>query len=437
MKSKLFALLMLASLFMLVAPVMSYDPDPPEPDPVIVSFDPQIGYKLWGPCCESRIFNTTLEIWNIEANEENLYAWDFYVGWKQDYLELVDHELLFPDGWVEGVDYFVAFDEAFADGPTYDYWHVGVTKIANETGFVGDYLALVWLEFHVIYEPVWHIGCVEADVIVSVTYPATFVKWTPECGAPLEWEYDGDLPVDINPSRPNMEITFSDTSALEPKKASGWINQSVLTAYLWVSNVTKLFDIKATITWDPYLLHLDIQQVTINEEAFPMPWERLDLSVSTESGQIDFYIKRPTEKTPLKGTFWILQMDFKVNCYEDDEFPIDGYTLIQLWGGDASKLSFYDPEYGEWWYFEGDAEAGADCPHCIKFSDAEYFWLPIGGDFDQDGHVSVIDIGIMADHYGCNGLWDVVGDDDIVDIYDIVWVAKRFCTSEPRPIPDP
>jgi hypothetical protein len=374
-------------------------------------------------------------LYNVAANDMNLYAWDFLIRWESAILELVDHELLVPPGWVEGVDYVVLFDEVIED--TWNKLHIGVTKIGNSTGFVDDRIELVWMEFHILVEPAWHSGCIETDLEF---WDVDLVMWTAECGAPMDCITE-DAPVDINPARPNMEITFSPDSPVEEKEAQGWINNTVVTAYLWVSNVTKLFDIGCGIWWNPDLLRIDIQQIYINEETFPPPWSFLILEVYP--GYIEFCIERPCEKPPLKGTFWVLQMDFKVKCYEDmDGVPIPGDTVIGFeWAG----LSFKDGEF-MYYYMPGDDPAGSgldgfDTCYCLKISTAHYWWTPIPGDFNQDGHVGVDDILIMAEHYGMDGSWDMTGpagtSDGYVDIYDIIWVAKRYCNNTPPPIPEP
>jgi hypothetical protein len=411
---------------MFLSPALSYEPPEPEPDPCILAFYPQ-WYKFTGPCTESTNFESTVVLYNVAANDMNLYAWDFKVKWNPLYLELVDHEMLFPPGWVEGVDYVILFDENGTD--TWDFLHIAATKIGNETGFVDDRIELLWLEFHIIYEPVWHIGCIETELRLRAV---DLVMWTDSCGAPMDCITE-DAPVDINPSKPNMEITFSSDSPVEEKIAQGWIENDVITAYLWVSNVTKFYDMAVCITWDPLLLRIDYQQIFINEETFPPPWSFLYLDVA--EGYIEFWIERPCEKPPLKGTFWILQMDFKVKCFTDqDGVPIPADTLIEICG---ATMSFKDGET-YWEYYPGMAEAGTDDPYCITISDAEYYWTPIPGDFNQDGHVGVDDILIMAEHYGANGSWDMTGPagtpDGVVDIYDIIWVAKRYCNSTPPPL---
>jgi hypothetical protein len=423
LKTKFVALSVLVLLFagMFLSPAMSYEPPTPDPDPCWLAFFPQ-EYKFTGPCTESTHFESTVVLYNVEANEMNLYAWDFKVKWDPTLLELVDHEMLFPPGWVEGVDYVVLFDENGTD--TWDFLHIAATKIGNETGFIDDRIELLWLEFHIIYEPVWHIGCITTELRLRAV---SLAMWTDSCGAPMDCTPE-DASVGINPSRPNMEITFSPDSPVEEKIAQGWIENDVMTAYLWVSNVTKFYDLRVCIMWDPDLLRIDYQQIFINEETFPPPWSLMKLDLNATAGTLQFWIERPCEKPPLKGTFWILQMDFKVKCYVDEwGVPIPGDTLIRICG---AQMSFKDAE-SSWVYYPGDEEQSI---YCIKISHAEYFWTPIPGDFNQDGHVGVDDILIMAEHYGMDGSWDVVGDDDVVDIYDIIWVAKRYCNSTPPPL---
>jgi hypothetical protein len=434
MKYKLFVLAALAILLISIVPAFGWEPPlPPSPPPIVAFIDPQEGYTFTAPCCTTKYFNATVVLVNTNSNKYNVYAWDFWVGWDQTYVELVDHKLKFPAGWVDGVDYTVLFDKVDLTTWAPQGWlHVGVTKLGNATGFLGDYLVLAWLRFHVVYEPVWHLGAIHTGIDLWDTGHFEVVNWTTACGVMYHPDIVEDMPVDLFPSRPNMEITFNSTSPVDTKKAQGYVNMSVVTAYLWISNVTKLYDIIAVICWNPNYLELDIQQVTINAEEFKPPWTRLEFEVDTDSGQINFMIVRPCEKDPIKSVaFWILKMDFKVKCVETNGMPIDAHTAITI---AAAQLSFKDEEGYEWGYNPGNDQMGQGC-NCIKISNADYYFTPIPGDFNQNGHVGIEDVKEMADHYGEQGTnWDKTGD-GLVDIMDIVWVAKRYCNRTPPPMP--
>jgi hypothetical protein len=72
----------------------------------------------------------------------------------------------------------------------------------------------------------------------------------------------------------------------------------------------------------------------------------------------------------------------------------------------------------------------SDCE--LDLSDAKYYWTPIPYDFSQDGHVGKEDILLLLKKYGTTGTtgWDLNGD-KVVDIGDVVLVAKAYCNDKP------
>jgi hypothetical protein len=188
---------------------------------------------------------------------------------------------------------------------------------------------------------------------------------------------------------------------------------------VWVSNAEGLYGIGVHVTWDDDLLDIDLQQITINKDWFGMPWTYLYQSL--EPGSFCFEIDRPVPPTKpgIKGTNWILKMEFKAKCFVDkDDVPINGSTLITPVRDGGTWLTMCGYTYT-------DASE-------LSLSQAKYYWTPILYDFSQDGHVGKEDIALILEHYGDTGStsWDL-NDDDIVDIYDVVLVAKAYCNDKP------
>jgi len=409
MKSKFLALVIIALLALSIVPAFSFDPDPEEP-PFVKYIDPQ-EIKFTGPCIESHRFTAE----DMVYGADDLYAWDIIVMWDNTYLELESYTINIPADWpVDG--YTVLIDDVDPVGPDVaddpEWIHYAVTRLGDVSGFTGT-MSLLTMEFHVIYEPCYKEGCIETEIWND------FFNFSGSCGLELIPDPVEVGVVWLNPSKPNMEILLSDEFDLDAKIAQGWYEDQVITAYLWVSNVTKLYGIGAHVMWDPDLLRIDMQQIFINEEAFPQPWVYLNQDL--DDGDFWFWIERPCDKPKLKGTFWILRFDFKVKCYRDEyEIPINGTTTIELCtGGECT-----------WLLMCGDYYWGED----IDFSEVDYFWTPIPFDLNQNGHVGVEDILIALDHYGdtppAGEDCDFDGDGD-VDIYDIVIVAKHYCNDTP------
>jgi len=416
LKHKLFAVAALTVL-MLALPAFSFEPPPEGIPPCYIYITPQ-ELKLTGPCVESHTFEAEVSVWDIRM----LYAWDIAVYWDTTYLNLTDYEIKVPPGW--GVDdYQVLIDKVENGLDPYKRLHFAVTYVGTYPeglGFNGS-CPLLNMFFHVIYEPCWP-DCKETGIWFSGVFPPTL---STGCGHEIICE-EHESTIWLNPGRPNMEVLFSDTFDLEAKKAQGWYEDQVITAYVWVSNATKLYDIHFKLWWNTELIHVDLQQITINEEAFPMPWNYLHQEIGEDTWDyLWFEIARPCTKPPLKGTFWIVKLDFKVSCVTDEWLnPINASCPIELGPNpEYTYLSTLCREY--------NAENG------LVLSDADYYWTPIPMDFDQNGHVGVEDIMWIMDYYGMSDTSYDLNDDGVVDIYDVVMVSKAYCHSTPPVLADP
>jgi len=429
MKTKLFAVAILTLMLLSIVPAFSFEPDP---EKCVLWIAPQ-NLKIEGPCTESQSFAGSVNVYQIV----DLWAWDICIKWDESYINMTSHTLNIPAEF--GTFYEVLEDKIYKDGAGalagkfIFYLRVIVTAKAGAANFTGG-MSLIDFEMHVEYEPCWEpdgAGCVTADIVFRGAQ-----KLSTGCGDPIDCEiHEGK--VSLNPAKPNIEVFFTDVWPGPPlsaawnasKVAQGWFEDQVISAYVWISNATKLYDIEFILIWNTSLLHVDLQQITINEEAFPMPWSHLDQEVY-ELGEepywdaFCFYIERDHDKPPIKGTFWIVKLDFKVSCVRNstDDFPIPWDTCIGIfWASLSTSCELpYDschPEY-------------------LDVSHAKYFWTPIAYDFDQNGHVGVEDILWIMDYYGDTDTSYDLNKDGIVDIYDIVLVSKAYCNSTPPEMPE-
>jgi hypothetical protein len=382
MKMKLFALavslLLLLSVFSAVPAAISYEYPPPGTPPTVDSIEPQ-SFNFTGPCVDTQTFTATDVIFNVV----DLWAWDVKISWDDTYINITTWTLHVPTGWpADG--YVILFNELYKAGGRVGL-HFAVTGLAGKaTNFTGT-MTLATMNFKVLYEPVWSIGTKTTWITVD------YKELSNGCGAPITVDYAHPCVIRLIPSKPNIEVLFSKDPTkfnLTEKKAQGWFEGQVITAYVWVSNATKLYGIGVEIQWDKDLLEIDLQQITINSEKFPMPWDKLAQCLTP--GNFKFEISRPAPPTKpaIKGTFWILKMDFKVKCYTDiEKVPINGSTLITpVYGGLATWLTMVD---GIYW----------SSPY-LTLSAAKYYWTPIPYDFSQDGHVGKEDIALILGHYG-------------------------------------
>jgi len=413
MKMKLFALAVSLLLVLSAAPAFSYTPPPPTPPSPIDSIEPQ-ELNLTGPCCKSQPVVLEDVIWYVK----DLWAWDIKISWDTAYINITTWTLHVPAGWpADG--YVVLFNDLYNAGGGRFGLHFAVTGLAGKaTNFTGT-MSLVTMNFAVLYEPKWHIGIMTTYITID------FKEMSTGCGAPIEFGEGAieDGHIHFIPSKPNIEVLFSKDPTkfnLTEKAAQGYKELQVITAYVWVSNAEGLYDIGVHIQWDSDLLDIELQQITINKDWFPMPWTSLYQCLS--DGNFYFEIDRPAPPTKpgIKGTNWILKMEFKAKCFVDEhDVPINGSTLITPHRCEGTFLTMCGHTYND----EDE----------LTLSDAKYYWTPIPHDFSQDGHVGKEDIGLILDHYGEEGdtiSWDL-NDDEIVDIYDIVIVAKDYCKDKP------
>jgi hypothetical protein len=410
MKMKLFALAV--SLLLLLSavsvPAFSYTPPPPGQQGAVDSIEPQ-SLNFTGPCCDTRNFTVD----DVIFYAKDLWAWDVKISWDTTYINITTWTLHVPTDWpVDG--YVILFNELYNAGAPRLGLHFAITGLAGKaTNFTGT-MSLATMNFKVLYEPCW-------PVTITTNITVDKKDLSTGCGAPIPVDYNHPCVIRLISSKPNIEVLFSDKFDLTKKAAQGWKKDQVITAYIWVSNATKLHDIKLTVLWAEWPFKIDIQQVTINAEAFPMPWAKLEQAFGMHAGwhAFTFYIERPEEKPGLKGTFWIIKMDFKVLCYTDVYgIPINNTTPIFLERGyPDTYLSMCCGIY--------------DDPTELTLSDAKYYWTPIRYDFSQDGHVGKEDIALIMKHYGATDTsWDLNGD-NIVDIFDVVKVAKAYCNDKP------
>ena len=422
MKMKIFAVALTILLTLSVVPAFSFEPPPPSQPKFVLYITPETK-TFTGPCVESTLFDAQVCVFEVR----NLYAWELCVVWDPHYLEIKGHTILVPPGW--GTNYQVLLDTIDnASLPNWQRLHWIVTYVGAYPaglGFNGS-CPLATINFHVIYEPQYNNpGPIDTNIEFCGLYPP---KLATGCTGVITPDEIHISMLHLVPSKPNMEVLFSkDPTKLDLTEtvAQGYFKGQEIKAYLWVSNATKLWDINAHVTWNPLLLDIDLQQITINSNAFPMPWTALEQTLTP--GSFTFEIARPGYdgqnwiKTPIKGTFWILEFDFKVKCSPGgDNVPVNATCLIDLpLGAGQNRLTMC--ENGKVYSTALD----------LDLSTAKYYWTPIPYDFSQDGHVGIEDITKIMTHYGAGaGQWDL-NSDGIVDIYDVVQVSKKYCTSTP------
>jgi len=423
MKTKLFAVVAMVLLAMSVFAVL---PAFPYETKAVKYIDPE-ELELTGPCTESYRFDAKVKITNVE----DLYAWDISVYWDTVYLRLEGYVIQVPTGWPVDT-YSIIINQTDLPvkplpAPSASWLHFAVTRLGNVSGFTGT-TTLAILSFHVIYEPLWP------------ETKTTYIQFGTDslssaCGKPIDHITDYST-ITLISSQPNMEVLFSDTFDLTKNETQGWKKNQVITAYVWLSNVAKLYEVKVKIKWNTTLLYIDEQQITINQEKFPMPWANLTLKITHDTwDSIEFTIARPDEEEKyLKGTFWLLKLDFKVKCVMNTTNTQCIPLTTTKTGVPIPCDTWIEPVDG-YMKMGPNKYTPSDAMYNYTLSKSRYYFTPIKYDFDQSGHVGVEDIKIILYNYG---YFDTAFDPSgTVDIYDVVKVAKAYCTKVPPPIPKP
>jgi hypothetical protein len=432
MKTKLLALVVMTLLALsvfAVVPAFSFVPT----ERTVLYIDPE-EKTLTGPCTESRTFEADVIIYNVK----DLYAWELLIYYDSTYLNLTDWQVKVPPGWGPA-DYQILYNDYNIPpgGGTFKNLHIAVTRLGLVPGFNGT-CSLVHLVFHVEYEPCW-----PEKITTYIDFWLPMTKLSNACGGAIVPDEIHNSTIKLVSSQPNVEVLFSDTFDLTKNETQGWINKQVITAYVWLSNVTKLWEVRVQIKWNTTLLALDYQQITINEEKFPQPWVKLDMTITPGASpsildKLDFTIARPNETEKyLKGTFWLLKLDFKVNCVMNTTGTEYIPKTTTKTGVPIPVDTWIEP-------VDGYMKMGADTIYTpsapmynYTLSKSRYYFTPIPYDFDQSGHVGVEDITIILYNYGKPDTPFDFNKNGVVDIYDVVKVAKAYCTSTPPPIPKP
>jgi hypothetical protein len=235
------------------------------------------------------------------------------------------------------------------------------------------------------------------------------------------------------------------------------------TLTVWVENIVKMKDLYLCIKWNgkyhpeeggfyTTILKTKTADVVINEEVFPTDERQTSSLVVTSpdcgryataaetEGSVALYIVMKCTYPLINGTFWIMKITF---------------TKCDPWYCGAQPD--YTPKGDHDWVLENattpiyfcDGYFSVACPDYPTYmmigtdvlkEEAVFTFLPIPGDLDGSGHVDLTDIMVEVGFYGLTWppydppYYDYYYDlnkDGVIDIYDVVIVAKNFCRTEP------
>jgi hypothetical protein len=376
----------------------------------------------YGPCVVSTRFPVDVYLWNNKSlTGVGVYAYDFKVSWQNTAgIELDSFACHIP--WPTG-KYFLVKNETYTVG-TLDYYHVAATAIGNSTidpslelGASSLFNAsLVTLTFHITEEPCW------PDVFHADFTILDYVAVT-GCGEPItNWEIDNGT-YDLHSSQPNIDplVAANDPGRIDDhtfKESSIGETHTIIVA---LSNITGAYGFSFYLTWNPLWYDTDIQHVTVLP-AFAPPIENMIVDMNEQAGYLNFRLTKPCEKPTLHAAGYTPVVSVSFVTTNKPMVGIVPYAYNTTFSiGCELYAKCPEPRTYTWGTDNG--------PTTLLYSgDVTQMFVPKSrADLDINGVVDVEDLAAVAGVYGTLHPWGSLATPfPIVDIFDLVYVAKRY-----------
>jgi len=468
MKKTIFLIALLMAALMLLPPAFAFW-HPPDTTPPCAYFGVEINgnsttlakpYVFAEPddgFCDMVTVNVYI------ANVTDLYGYDFTMTYNNVFFSLVSYTV----ASVWPAQAVIKPDATFVVPDKSGSYEQVVVATAPSAGVTGTFLVAT-LTFHI-----------DTDVCYPYTFNGVFAvtgKASNSCGGIIKLCDSFNGYWTFKSTQPELWIV--------PKTE---VNSKVGDKYtisVLLKDIVKMTDFDLFIYWDGYfhapidpcgfwaahpwttLLTTTEEDVVINQAVFPVanatkeditvvspdcgiylsnPQGHVEVNVVMEPGYPPINLTNPSQ------TIWLFNVTFtKCDAWfcgaqpyytpqGDHDWAMENATTqIQFWAYDNLGISTLDCGY----YLVGSSN--------IKVTGATFTFAPIPGDLDGSGHTDVADLMIEAGYYGLPG-WGVGGSctpppgnppnalpefydlnhDGIIDIYDIVIVAKNFCRTVP------
>jgi hypothetical protein len=306
MKTKLFALAMVALMFAMVFAI----PMPLSAVKMPAIYVAPAEQEFESPCANSTEFYVDIKI-DMQDTMKELFAFDFNVTWPTTWFKLTKVEVFPP--WPEGKYYIVV--NATKDGKVKPPYQLAITAIDTATP-VTDKVAVVRLWFIIFKEPCYPDSW-EAEIKID---PSVLISPTGKSIDRLV--YNGTVTI-TNDAKPDMWVSIPE-GKINAKTGEyyivEWTKDSTFTVEIFVANVTNMFGFEFYLFYNKTILNTDAQMVHI-KPLLPPPYELLEVTFSdpddpwTELEEIHVTVKRPCEKTPItciEGP--IVNIEFETKC---------------------------------------------------------------------------------------------------------------------------
>jgi len=392
--------------------------------------------KIWGPCIVSSNFNVDVKLWNDNSttgkNIYDVFAVDFSLTWNSAaaYIKLVSYVAHLPTGW------FLVNETKTANS-----YNLAMTSMdaAHALWNVVN-VSLATLTFHIEDEP---------------CYPNSFgTPFTLTCTAPGGMSGDGDVPFPLTPEvdsgsywigsrEPDIHLDSPDAK-LDNLTKLLYVTENALgtvhTIKVMLSNITHAFGFYVRVEWSSLYKKTDVQKVRIGADWILANYAYENVVIGP--GYLEITLKRPAP--PVKPLICAkldeaFEFDLTVISPDYGHLPTPVNTTISI---KKASLLVWETEYGgavEYNYgWTGPVtEWVAEFPNMYNWPDYMYYscdminiWNPKPADITLDGKVNIDDLKALANKYHVTCDWgnlaDPVGTHGLVDIFDLVFVAKNF-----------
>jgi len=446
-----YALLAILMSALMIAPAFAFwhPPPPPEERPPCTYFGVLINgnystavkpYVFQEPA-DSYCDDVTVEV--FIANVTDLYGYYFELYWDPIYFSMKSYtvETTWPSQ-------FVVMPDASYDMTTIPYKQA-VSAVAPSTGVTGDFLLATFV-FHIDNDV-----CYLQNPGVTGRFELWAEKASDSCSGTIKLCDDMDGWWIFKPVKPKITLTPADE-----------VNSKVgdkFTLTVTVEDIVKLHDFDIIVTWHGHqfeaepavwtaLLCTAKADVVINTDVFPAANSTQTITVNSPAcdvrygadpvGTVEVYVHLDAGYPLQNGTFWLFKITFtkcdpwfcgaqpEYTPKGDHDWVLSNATTTIVATGWLSVLC---PAL-DYMYLGGT----------VTVSNAVFTFVPIPGDLDGSGHVDITDIMIEAGYYGYETVeaWPGLppkyitfyydlNNDHVIDIYDVVIVAKNFCRTAP------
>jgi hypothetical protein len=434
---------------------------------------------------------TTFDVSVIALEFEDLYAYEWNVTWNDQYFSLVDHEVKH----IHSADFVLVEEVLDTDGNGLDdTYHQAVTAVAPAEGFTGT-AAMANLQFHVDNDVQWTGAGIYTQVFFIVGIgdadPSVATKAVDSCTEDIPHSDQGSW-VEFRPVQPTIkmlppvtyksvvdetfEVQFEIQDIVKMKSFHLWIyyDDTQLTTdaqNVWIKDflpppyeVAKIlftYHVQGYIGIIELEVQIPCEKSCINGtgELFGIRFTTLNPWNDHNSKTVDIPPYHVYDSVEIPHPIWypepcwnyinIYGFIDKVDNHIQNLGALDG---VRVKGPNVNPLN--PPTYtlnGKTAdkFIYSDGVTSYKCPDWGNAYIIGYYeFRPIPGDLDLDGHADIIDLSAMAKYYGrfsTDGLPDPpypawakikgfdLNGDLIIDVYDVVIVAKNICRTEPDP----